>query len=71
MYSLTPPLLATKTLLPMRETTSDRLRRVALTLRTKPIPIKDLIPLLQEAADEIDSLNSILGGEEVNDHINL
>lgn len=32
-----------------------RLRSVALTFRTKPYPISDLIPLLQEAADALES----------------
>ena len=32
----------------------ERLRRVSLIIRTKNYPLKDLIPLLQEAADKLD-----------------
>jgi hypothetical protein len=34
----------------------ERLRKVSGEIRRKPYPLKDFIPLLQEAADVIDSL---------------
>lgn len=40
------------------ETLQQKLRRIAGELRIKPYPIKDLIPLLQRAADKLDSLEN-------------
>lgn len=37
-----------------------RLRCISTQLRTKSIPLADLIPLLQQAADEIDRLEDKL-----------
>lgn len=36
----------------------ERLRNTCGKLRTTSIPIKDIIPLLQEAVDELDSLQA-------------
>lgn len=38
----------------------EGLRQHARTLRVKPLPLKDIIPLLQKAADEIEKLRSEL-----------
>lgn len=38
-------------------TTSERIREVLPKLRTTSMPLKDLIPLLQKAADELDELH--------------
>lgn len=38
------------------ETLQQKLRRQALTLRTNGTPLKDLIPLLNQAADRLDKL---------------
>lgn len=35
---------------------SQRLRDAAARLRRTPMPLKDLIPLLQEAADKVEIL---------------
>lgn len=37
--------------------TSKELRELVKRIRIKPIPIKDVIPALTKAADELDSLN--------------
>jgi hypothetical protein len=37
-------------------TLQERLRKYAESLRTNSLPLSTLIPLLQEAADEIDCL---------------
>ncbi len=34
----------------------EKLRNAARQLRTRPMPLADLIPLLTEAADKIDDL---------------
>jgi hypothetical protein len=39
------------------KTLHERLRDVANKLRTKPIPLSDLIPILHEAADELEELD--------------
>ena len=39
-----------------RKTVAAELRRVAGELRTRPVPLRDLIPLLTKAADTIDQL---------------
>lgn len=36
------------------ETTAQQLRRTILEIRRKPYPIKDLIPLLNRAATELE-----------------
>lgn len=41
-------------------TTVERLRHHANTLRTNSIPLKDLIPLLQQAADELDRKQEVI-----------
>ncbi len=43
----------------MTTETSDKLRETVRTIRIKPYPIKDLIPLLLEAADKIDELDDM------------
>lgn len=40
----------------MNETTAQQLRRTILEIRRKPYPIKDLIPLLDKAATELEKL---------------
>ena len=40
--------------------TEQRLRDMCVKLRTTSMPISDIIPLLQEAADKIDSLEECL-----------
>lgn len=37
-------------------TLPERLRAMARDIRRRPIPLADVIPLLTEAADEIDTL---------------
>jgi hypothetical protein len=39
----------------MNERIVDQLRRVANEIRRSPVPISEFIPLLQKAADEIDT----------------
>ena len=39
------------------------LRRVAQDLRRRPIPLSDLIPLLQQAADRIEQLENEKGSK--------
>lgn len=41
----------------MNETTAQQLRRVIADIRRKPYPIKDLIPLLDKAATELEKMN--------------
>ena len=36
---------------------ADKLRKLAKDLRTKPIPLKDIIPILLETADKLDLLD--------------
>ena len=43
-------------------TLAEKLRQVASSLRTKPIPLSDFIPLLQHAADEIEATQAALSG---------
>jgi hypothetical protein len=38
---------------------SEKLRKISLDLRVKSIPLSDIIPLLQKAADRIDELESL------------
>lgn len=40
----------------MSSNLSKDLRKVIRDIRRKPYPIKDLIPLLQQAADQLDHL---------------
>lgn len=40
----------------MNETTAQQLRRTILEIRRKPYPIKDLIPLLDKAATELEGI---------------
>lgn len=44
----------------MKQPIEDRLRDMVLKLRTKPIPLSEVIPLLTEAADEVDMLNNLI-----------
>lgn len=37
-------------------TLQERLRDATKRIRTTPVPIKDLIPLLQECADRLDAM---------------
>lgn len=39
----------------------EQLRKMTRTLRTTSFPLADVIPLLQEAADEIERLKAELG----------
>lgn len=50
------------------ETIQEKLRRVADTLRIKSIPLKDIIPLLQESADKFDQLENRLDTLEMELH---
>lgn len=43
--------------------TAHRLREVCKEIRRKSYPIADLIPLLQQAADELDDMESIIGNQ--------
>lgn len=43
-----------------KQTIAARLRETVQDIRRKPFAIKDLIPLLCEAADELDNLNKTL-----------
>lgn len=36
----------------------ERLRSVAVSIRTKPTPLSDFIPLLTQTADHIDKLEA-------------
>lgn len=47
----------------MTSNTAHRLREVCKDIRRKPLPISDLIPLLQQAADELDDMESIIGNQ--------
>lgn len=47
----------------MTSNTAHRLREVSKEVRRKPYPIADLIPLLQQAADELDDMESIIGNQ--------
>lgn len=50
---------------PYRTPLTERLRAHAETLRRKPMALADLIPLLQEAADEIERLEERLDGVDI------
>lgn len=40
--------------------TAERLRAACVEIRRKPYPIKDLVPLLQQAADDLDLMDNAL-----------
>lgn len=49
----------------MNETTAQQLRRVVLEIRRKPYPIKDLIPLLDKAATELEKQQDVAREEHL------
>lgn len=47
---------------------SKRLRDICVDIRRKPVSLSELIPLMQQAADEIDKLEDALEARDLEDY---